>query len=62
MSEGQYEEQHPLQPLNKFYLSITWQATLAYSICHAKKMSYVFGQGCHQKSYSDMPKVWCWAM
>ena len=23
---------------------------------------YVFSQGCHQKSYNDMPKVWCWAM
>jgi len=27
----------------------TWQEALAYSICHAKKMSCVFGQGSHQK-------------
>ena len=27
----------------------TWQETLAYSICHAKKMSCVCGQGCLQK-------------
>jgi len=42
----------------QFDLRKTWQATFSYSICHAK-MSYVFGQGCHLKSYSHMWNVWC---
>jgi hypothetical protein len=32
----------------------TWQKTLAYSVCHPKKMC-MFGQKC----FNDMRKVWC---
>ena len=34
----------------------TRQKTLAYSIHHAK-MSCMFGQGCHQECFSEVPKV-----
>ena len=39
----------------------TRQKTLAYSIHHAK-MSCMFSQGCHQKCFSEVPKVFCSSM